>query len=75
MIWGCVTWHDVGTLCKVNGNINAVKYQEILENNLWPVLTCHFHSRPYRFQDDIAPVHRTRIIEEYKRNNNINCIT
>ena len=75
MIWGCVTLHGVGTLCKVNGNINAVKYQEILENNLWPVLTRHFLNRPYRFQDDNAPVHRARIIEEYKRNNNVNCIT
>ena len=36
MIWGCVTLQGVGTLCKVNENINAVKYQEILENNLWP---------------------------------------
>ena len=75
MIWSCVTWHGVGNLCKVNGNINAVKYQEILENNLWPVLTRHFLNRPYRFQDDNAPVHRARIIEEYKRNNHINCIT
>lgn len=29
----------------------------------------------YRFQDDNAPVHRARIIEEYKRDNNINCLT
>jgi hypothetical protein len=34
MIWGCVTWHGVGTLAKVNGNINAKKYEEILEENL-----------------------------------------
>ena len=24
MIWGCITWYGVGTLCKVDGNINAV---------------------------------------------------
>jgi hypothetical protein len=26
MIWGCITWYGVGTLCQVNGNINAEKY-------------------------------------------------
>ena len=35
----------------------------------------HLHNIPYRFQDDNAPIHSTRTIEEYKRNNNINCIT
>lgn len=73
MSWDCVTWHGVGTLCMVN--INAVKYRKTLENNLWPVFTRHFHNIPYWFQDDNAPVHSARIIEEYKRNNNINCIT
>jgi hypothetical protein len=71
MIWGCISWHRVGTLCKVDGNMNALKYQDILvilENNLWPVLACHFSDRTYRFQDDNAPVHRAR-------NNNINCLT
>ena len=38
--WDCVTWHGVGTVCKVN--INAVKYRETLENNLWPVFTVTF---------------------------------
>lgn len=69
MIWGCISWHGVGTLCKVNGNINAIKYQEILENNLWPVLARHFSDGMYRFQDDNAPLHRARIIEGYKRDN------
>jgi hypothetical protein len=29
MIWGCITWYGSGSLCKVDGNINAVKYIEI----------------------------------------------
>jgi len=32
------TVNNVGTLAFVNGNINAMKYEEILENNLWPVV-------------------------------------
>jgi hypothetical protein len=53
---------QVGTLCKVDGNINAVKYRDILDNHLWPVLARHFADKPYRFQDDNAPVHRARLL-------------
>jgi hypothetical protein len=24
MIWGCITWYGVGTLCQVNGNIKKL---------------------------------------------------
>jgi hypothetical protein len=66
MIWECITWYGVGTICKVDGNINAVKYRDILDNHLWSVLARHFADKPYRFQDDNAPVHRACIIEEFK---------
>jgi hypothetical protein len=62
MIWGYITWYGVGTLCKVDGNINAVKYRDILDNHPWPVLARHFADKTYRFQDDNVPVHRARII-------------
>ena len=74
MIWGYITWYGVGTLCKVDGNINAVKYRDILDNHLWPVLA-HFAHKSYRLQDDNAPVHRARIIEEFKRDNDIHGMT
>jgi hypothetical protein len=61
----------VGTLCKVDGQINAVEYRDILDNHLWPVLTRHFAEKSYRFQNDNAPVHRAHIIEKFKRDNDI----
>ena len=39
MIWGSITFNGVGTLCRVNGTINSDKYVQILEDNLWPVIT------------------------------------
>jgi hypothetical protein len=42
---------------------------------LWSVLAHHFADKPYRFQDDNAPVHWTRIIEEFKRDNDIHSMT
>jgi hypothetical protein len=42
----------------LNGNINAAKYIEILEDNLWPIIVRHYTEENYIFQDDNAPVHR-----------------
>lgn len=75
MIWGCICWSGVGTLAKVDGNINAEKYEEILEDNLWPVVASHFPDNSYLFQDDNAPVHRAGRIGIYKVQNNIKTIS
>lgn len=75
MIWGCICWHGVGTLARVNGNINAEKYEEILEDNLWPVIARHFQNNSYLFQDDNAPVHRATRLAVYKVQNNVKTIS
>ncbi|VDI80673.1 Hypothetical predicted protein [Mytilus galloprovincialis] len=49
MIWGCICWNAVGTLTPVEGNINAVKYQEIVDEHLWPVIARHFPGGNYFF--------------------------
>lgn len=68
---GC--WGEVGTLTAVNGNSNALKYQEI-EENLWPVSVRHFPADRYYFQDDNA-VHRERSTQEYVAQNRMNCLS
>ena len=69
MIWGCITWHGVGTITAVEGNINAQKYQQILDDNLCPVIAQHFPNDQYIFQDDNAPVHRARSTQEFIHRN------
>jgi hypothetical protein len=51
MLWRCITWHGSGTLGKVDGNNNAVKYTdtEILDNQLWPVTARNFPNESYVF--------------------------
>lgn len=71
MIWGCITFNGVGTICRVDGNINSAKYIDILENNLWPVVVRHFANGDYLFMDDNAPVHRSRVTKNYKNTNQI----
>ena len=75
MIWGCIIWYGVGTITTVDGTINRHKYIEILENNLWPVIARHFPYEHYMFQDDNAPIHRARDVENYKARNHINSIS
>ncbi|CAG2206254.1 unnamed protein product [Mytilus edulis] len=67
MIWGCITYHGVGTITVVEGNINALKYIDIIDNNLWPVVVRHFPDNNYVFQDDNAPVHRARSVQDFRR--------
>lgn len=71
MVWGCLTWHGVGTISAVDGNINANNYQQILDDNLWPVLARHFSTGNYVFQDDNAPVHSARSAQDYLHRNGI----
>ena len=65
----------MGTLAKVTGNINSEKYKEILEENIWPVIVRHFQDDQYFFQDDNAPVHRSRVLQEYRATNNLKPIS
>ena len=60
MVWGCMCCNDVGTSACVEGNINAKKYINIIENNLWPEIACDFPE--YTFMDDSAPIHRARTV-------------
>lgn len=41
MVWGCVCLKGVCTLTDVQGNINAQKYLQIIEINIWPVIARH----------------------------------
>ena len=59
----------------MDGIINRHKYIEILENNLWPVIARHFPDQHFLFQDDNAPIHRARDVENYKARNNIHSIS
>jgi hypothetical protein len=50
-----------------NGNNNAQKYIEILDNNILPLAVRHFSVNDYVFQDDNAPVCQARIVQQCVR--------
>lgn len=74
MIWGSMTFNGVGTLCRVNGTINSEKYIQILDEHLWPVIARHFPNDRYLFMDDNAPVHRSRVTNAYKTENDLHSL-
>lgn len=48
LIWGCITYEGQGTITIVN----APKYLDIIENNVWPIIARHFPNNEYIYQDD-----------------------
>ena len=74
MIWGCITWYGIGTLSFVGGNIDAEKYLDTSEENLWPVIARYFPTGGEIFQDDGASVHTANIVKTWKRKNGINTL-
>jgi len=49
MIWGCISYNGVGILAFAERNLNANRYQNILENHLWPVIAKYFPSNNFIF--------------------------
>ena len=70
---GMYMFNGIGTLCKVDGKINAQKYVDILEDNIWPVIARHFSRNNYLFQDDNAPVHQAAVTRQYCAANGLKC--
>ena len=52
MFWGCITYHGVGTLVAIDGNMNTDKYISVLDDNRCPIVVRHFSDRPWIFQED-----------------------
>ena len=51
------------------------KYQEILDENWWPVIGRHFPTENYIFQQDNTPLHKARSTQEYLHRNDVTCMS
>ena len=69
MFWGCIGPNGVGRLVQCHGQINAVKYIEILQDNLHQSVKQMFgeENRPFIFQHDNAPPHRAKKTKIYSK--------
>ena len=64
MVWGCMSSAGVGCLTRVEGNINAVIYVDILREHMLP--SAHrLIGHEFLFQHDNAPPHTAGITQEF----------
>lgn len=60
MFWGCVSYKGTGNLVKVEGKMNAARYQQILEENLHSSARKLRMGRTWMFQHDNNPKHKAK---------------
>jgi transposase len=66
MVWGCISSRGVGRLHFIEGTVNANVYIGILQTKLLPTIRDTFFSeRNCTFQDDSAPCHRAKKVNEF----------
>ena len=66
MFWSCLTSRGVGNMYKIDGRMNATNYLELLQEELYTTLVdFNFDLDEVIFQQDNAPVHTAKIVEEW----------
>ncbi len=67
-VWGAFCCHGPSTLCKIEGNLNAEKYIDILENELVPMIDRYYGGRPVKFIQDRSPIHGAHLVRDWFAN-------
>lgn len=73
VVWGAISSDGVGPLVRITGSVNGQSYLQTLRYRLkrgYPDL----FGGPLIFQQDNAPAHRSRVVQEWLREKNIECL-
>ena len=73
-IWACMSYDGVKFFKLFNGRLNSEAYQEILENYLIPSIDLMEQKEFAIFQQDNAPCHKSKKINEFLENNQIKTV-
>ena len=65
MMWGCLSGKGLSPLVKVEGKMDRFDYIRILETHLLPLISRDFGGKGYLFQDDNAPIHTAKDVNEW----------
>jgi transposase len=72
MIWGCMTYHGVGYMCKIDGHMDAELYRNILAGEMLETIKYYRMNRDeIIFQQDNDPKHTSRIARQWFVDNSI----
>ena len=64
-VWGCFCAHGVGRLHRIVGIMDSKVYIKILDNDLKDSVKALFKKKPYIFQQDNDPKHKSKQTMEY----------
>ena len=67
MVMGAISKNGRKKFCFIEGNINALKYQKVLEDNLLPILV----ENESLFQQDNPTLHKAKFTAEWIESRNI----
>jgi len=71
MLCGCFSAAGTGRLVAIEGKMNAAKYRDILDENLFQSALDLRLGRRFTFQQDNDPKHTTKIKKEWLQNNSV----
>lgn len=75
MMWGCITYQGVGYACKIDGNMDATLYTEILNGELIQTLEHYgLNKQDIVFQHDNDPKHTSNIARKWLKDNEISVL-
>ena len=70
MLWGSISYNGALSLIKISGHQNAIKYFELLDQELG-VMNDKLGDGSWIFQQDNAPIHTAKIVKEWFTNKNV----
>ncbi|KAI4894642.1 hypothetical protein NFI96_001033 [Prochilodus magdalenae] len=71
MFWGCVSYKGTGNLVKVEGKMNAARYQQILEANLHSSARKLRIGHTWTLQHDNDPKHKAKSTSHWLQQNKV----
>lgn len=74
-VWGCFNSNGVGILKRINGNMNAERYEKEILHDIDIVGKCLvFPKAAFVFQHDLAPPHKANSTQAFLKNKNIDVL-
>ncbi len=66
MVWGCMTAHGVGYMCRIDGRMDGELYREIMEDHLFQTVDFYGMDRErFVFQQDNDPKHTSKVAKKW----------
>jgi transposase len=74
LFWGCFSSLGVGPLVPLEGTVNAILYQQILQSHLRPTALQWFRHRQWWYQHDNAPAHNAASTKQWLEDHRVRAI-